>query len=230
MTQEFTNKKGEMQYQQTIQEIKENGFERFGLMSSWAWKNDPRRLCFTFSRYKFVSKMLEGSKNVIEIGCGDAFASRIVRQTVQSLTAIDFDPSFIEDALNNVSNLWPINIKEHDILSGPVEGLFDAGYSLDVLEHIPQNLEDLFLKNFISSIVSQGVVIIGMPSLQSQIYASYQSKIGHVNCKDQVDFKALMQKYFYNVFMFSMNDEVVHTGFQAMSHYNIALCCNKKSI
>jgi hypothetical protein len=28
--------------------------------------------------------------------------------------------------------------------------------------------------------------------------------------------------------MFSMNDEVVHTGYAAMSHYNLALCCGKK--
>jgi len=27
------------------------------------------------------------------------------------------------------------------------------------------------------------------------------------------EFRALMQKYFHHVFMFSMNDEVVHTGY-----------------
>ncbi len=227
MKEDIVSKKGEIQYQQAIRDIKENGFERFGLMSSWAWRDDPRRLAFTFSRYKFVSKMLAGRKDVVEIGCGDAFASRIVRQTVENLTAIDFDPSFIEDAKNNRSKEWPIIIKQHDMLEGALEGQYDAGYSLDVLEHIPKSLEDQFLQNFIASIIPEGVVIIGMPSLQSQSYASYKSKIGHVNCKDQTDFKKLMQKYFQNVFMFSMNDEVVHTGYEGMSHYNIALCCNK---
>ena len=72
-----------------------------------------------------------------------------------------------------------------------------------------------------------GVLIVGMPSLQSQAYASPQSKEGHVNCKDQGEFGALMKRYFHNVFMFSMNDEVVHTGYSAMSHYNLALCCSK---
>jgi hypothetical protein len=71
-------------------------------------------------------------------------------------------------------------------------------------------------------------LIVGMPSLQSQGYASPQSKIGHINCKDQNDFAALMRRYFHNVFMFSMNDEVVHTGYGPMSHYNLALCCGKK--
>jgi len=37
-----------------------------------------------------------------------------------------------------------------------------------------------------------------------------------------------MRRYFFKVFMFPMNDEVVHTGYSAMSHYNLALCCSKK--
>ena len=34
--------------------------------------------------------------------------------------------------------------------------------------------------------------------------------------------------YFNNIYMFSMNDEMVHTGYDAMSHYIFALACNKK--
>ena len=28
-----------------------------------------------------------------------------------------------------------------------------------------------------------------------------------------------MSKFFHNVFIFSMNDEVIHTGFYPMAHY-----------
>ncbi|CCQ53625.1 hypothetical protein CWATWH8502_2077 [Crocosphaera watsonii WH 8502] len=69
---------------------------------------------------------------------------------------------------------------------------------------------------------------MGMPSLESQAYASEGSKQGHVNCKTGKDLKALMLDYFHNVFMFSMNDEVVHTGFFPMSHYLFALGVGKK--
>ena len=34
----------------------------------------------------------------------------------------------------------------------------------------------------------------------------------------------ILEKYFKNVFLFSMNDEVVHTGFSKMAHYLICLC------
>jgi hypothetical protein len=37
-----------------------------------------------------------------------------------------------------------------------------------------------------------------------------------------------MQTYFHNVYAFSMNDEVVHTGYHAMAHYNLVLCCGKR--
>ena len=70
-----------------------------------------------------------------------------------------------------------------------------------------------------------GIVIIGMPSIESQAYASPQSKFGHVSCLTQTELRETLEQYFANVFIFSMNDELVHTGFAKMSHYNLALCC-----
>jgi hypothetical protein len=37
-----------------------------------------------------------------------------------------------------------------------------------------------------------------------------------------------MQQYFDHVFMFSMNDEVVHTGYFPMAQYLFALCTGVK--
>ena len=220
--------KGEAQYQEWIAKIRERGNERLGLMTSHAYHDDPKRLAFTLARYKFVAKMLSGARHVLEVGCGDGIATRIVVQEVGALTAVDFDTSFIEDANARMSERWPFTCRQHDMLEGPVPGGFDAAFSLDVLEHIPQEQEHVVLTNMLAPLVEHGVAIVGMPSLQSQTYASEQSKQGHVNCKDQRDFRTLMQRYFHNVFMFSMNDEVVHTGYAAMAHYSFALCCGKK--
>ena len=220
---------GEKQYRDFIRQVRRRGPERLGLMTSWAYIDDPKRLAFTFSRYKFVAKMLSGCEHVLEAGCGDGFATRIVVQEVKALTAVDFDPEFVEDANSRMGEHWRFVCRQHDMLHGPVEGRFDGAYSLDVLEHIAPEREHVFVTNMIVPVTEHGVVIIGMPSLQSQPYASAQSKEGHVNCKDQRELRKLMQRYFHNVFMFSMNDEVVHTGYDAMSHYNLALCCGKKT-
>jgi 2-polyprenyl-3-methyl-5-hydroxy-6-metoxy-1,4-benzoquinol methylase len=218
----------EKQYQLLLKYRKENGLETLGLMTSQAWLDDPRRLTFTLSRYKFVSKMLSGSKNVLEVGCADAFGTRIVLQEVDKLTATDFDPLFVEDTNKRKARRWPFECKVHDMLSAPFKGKFDGIYALDVLEHIDVSDEDLFLSNMLTSLTNHGTMIIGMPSLESQSYASPISKEGHVNCKSMPDLKETMQKYFHNVYMFSMNDEVVHTGYHKMAHYLIALCTSKK--
>ena len=201
-----------------------------GRMRNFDWHNDPRRLLFTLARYKFVSKMFDGYETVLEIGCGDAFATRIVQQTVKKVTATDFDPIFIEEIHDRRQHKWELDAHVHNMVLEPTKQSFDGIFSLDVLEHILQSDEDTFLKNTCLSLKSHGALIIGMPSLESQTYASEGSKIGHVNCKTGTDLRDLMRKYFHSVFMFSMNDEVVHTGFFPMAHYLFAVCCDKKQL
>lgn len=220
-----THREGEQQYGEMIAEIRKRGPERMGFMTSWAWLDDPKRLAFMLARYKFVAKMIGGTDKALEIGCGDGFGARVVAQSVGSLTAVDFDPEFIESARSLASDKYAIEFKRHDMLKGPVEGAFDACYLLDVLEHIEPKDEAVFLGNVMCSLRPAGVCIIGTPSLESQAYASKYSKLGHVNCKTQSDLRQTMRQFFANVFMFSMNDEVVHTGYGKMSHYNMALCC-----
>ncbi len=205
------------------------GFARLGLMSNYVWNDDPKRLVFVLSRYKFVAKMLAGSRRVLEVGCADAFGTRLVRREVSALTAIDIDPTFVEDARATNDERWPITCVVHDMLTGPVAGDFDGAYCLDVIEHITKETESDFVGNVVRSLSDTGVFIIGTPSLESQAYASPPSKAGHVNCKTGPELKALMQQFFHNVFVFSMNDEVIHTGFTPMAHYLIALGCHKRS-
>lgn len=218
----------EKQYQIMLEYRERHGLESLGLMTSQAWYDDPKRLTFTLSRYKFAAKMLAGCENVLEVGCADAFSTRIVVQEVKNLTAVDFDPLFVADTNARMSDKWKFKCLVHDMLKGPVAGSFDGMYSLDVLEHIIPENEDLFLRNMAASLTAHGTMVIGMPSLESQGYASPMSKEGHVNCKTMPDLKATMQRHFHNVYMFSMNDEVVHTGYHKMAHYIFALCCGKK--
>lgn len=206
----------------------ENKFGRseFGFMANESWNCDPKRTLFTLSRYKFVSKMFSGKNSVLEIGCADAFGTRIVRQTVKNVTAIDFDPIFINDAKKRNHKDWNIDLYVHDIIKKKFTGkkIFDCAFTLDVLEHIEKKHESKFINNIKNSLIPGSPVIIGIPSLESQKYASPQSKKGHVNCKTGEDFKKSLSKYFKNIFIFSMNDEVLHTGYFPMSNYLFALC------
>ena len=219
----------EPQYQVQVALRDTKGLTRLGLTANQVWHDDPRRLLFILARYKFVAKIVSGKQRVLEIGCGDAFGTRIVLQEVGAVCAIDFDPVFVKDVNERMEERWKFDCRVHDILSGPVDGPFDAAYSLDVIEHIPKADEQRFMSNIARSLDDNGVLIIGTPSIQSQVYASKPSREGHVNCKDHKEFKELMLKYFHNVFIFSMNDEVVHTGFYPMAHYLLALGVGKRS-
>lgn len=204
------------------------GTARLGVMNNHVWQNDPKRLAFTLARYKFVAKMLSERADVVEYGCGDAFGSRLVRQEVERLTVTDFDPEFIADIKARMAPPWTFEAMVHDIVEKPLVGSFDAAYALDMLEHIPATEEDRVLDHIKASLSEHGIVIIGMPSLESQAHASPQSRAGHVNCKTGRELRATMSRHFHTVLMFSMNDEVVHTGFFPMAHYLLAIGCSKR--
>tara|TARA_Y100000031_G_scaffold96823_1_gene106265 strand:- start:420 stop:1082 length:663 start_codon:yes stop_codon:yes gene_type:complete len=200
---------------------------RLGMMSSHRWRMDPKVLLFSMARYKFVAKLFSGKKDVLEIGCGDGWGSQIVIKEVGSIHCIDMDPLLIDECKSMVKN-DNISFEIMDISESSVYPPKDAAYMLDVLEHVEKEDEENLLINVSKSIELEGVCIIGMPSLESQIYASKPSRKSHVNCKSGDDFKKTLEKYFRNVFLFSMNDEIIHTGFNKMAHYLFGLCVGVK--
>ena len=192
---------------------------------------DPKHLVFTLSRYKFVAKLLKGKKRVCEIGCHEATGSLIVAKEIDHLTAIVFQHDVIEFCKKEYEQ-YNLNIGFHcmDALDElPGDTPFDAIFLLDVLEHIDPTQEDKLLKNIILNLAkNDGVLIIGIPSLESQAYASPVSKAQHINCKSLEDLRSLLTPLFGNVFMFGMNDEVLHTGFGPMCQYLFAVCTSPK--
>lgn len=204
-------------------EYKDEERIRLGMMSSHRWRMDPKVLLFSMARYKFIAKMLAGKKDVLEVGCGDGWGTNIVIREVGSIHCVDMDPVLVKES-EEMKMDDQITFALHDLRKSPVSPPRDAVYLLDVLEHLEKEDEDIFLKNIAASIIADGVCIVGIPSLESQEYASKPSRATHVNCKSGNDLKQTLEKYFKNVFLFGMNDEVVHTGFTKMSHYLLCLC------
>jgi 2-polyprenyl-3-methyl-5-hydroxy-6-metoxy-1,4-benzoquinol methylase len=191
-------------------------------------RSDPKRLLFLLSRYKFVSKILsENFKNVLEIGCGDGFGAPVVAQSVDMLTCVDIDPLQIKDNQMRLADFKNIEFIKHDFISSEIPNiLFDACFMLDVLEHIYPEEENIFIDNIIKNLEAEAVCIVGVPNKDAEKYASERSRLGHVNLKTQEDGALFLKKKFRFVFNFSMNDEVIHTGFTRMSNYNFHVCIN----
>lgn len=216
------------QYERCLDLKQAIGLTSLGLMTNQIWYDDPRRLSFLLARYKFVAKMLSGRRDVAEVGCGDAFGTRIVLQEVASVTVYDLDRIFIDDIRARMDERWPMQARVHDLVKGPLPQRYDGVFSLDVIEHIKREDEHAFLANLRGSLATAGVAIIGTSSMESQLYVSAANKEGYVSCKSGKELKILLERYFSQVLMFSMNDEVVHTGFHPMAHYLFAVCVNPK--
>jgi 2-polyprenyl-3-methyl-5-hydroxy-6-metoxy-1,4-benzoquinol methylase len=199
-----------------------------GPQLSYEYIHDAKHLCFSLSRYKFVSKILEGTDKVLEIGAGDGFKSKIVSQTVKNLTLSDYTDNYIKNNnINAKTNAQRYIV--HNFEEKKLNKRFSAIYALDVLEHINKKNEHKFITNILHSLNKNGILIFGCPSIESQKYASSISKLGHINCKNKYELKNQMLKYFNFCFPFSMNDEVLHTGFDKLSHYILVVCCGKKN-
>ena len=192
-----------------------------GPETSYSLLNDPKHLCFVLARYKFCSKILEGKQNILEIGCGDAFGTPIVAQNSNIVVAIDIDGEII-DSNRKLLKTNNVSFVQHDICDSCIycgDYKFDGAFAIDVIEHINPLLENDFMENSIRCLRDDGVYIIGTPNITASPFATEKSRTRHINLKGHQELRDLMSKYFNNVFLFSMNDEVVHTGFYPMAHY-----------
>lgn len=202
-----------------------------GPWTSYSLLVDPKHMSFVLARYKFVAKMLKQGGRTLEVGCGDGFGAPIVKQHSQEYVGVDVDQRLIDDNSHRLSTkIENMTFLLQDITSVNASNLgsFDTVFNIDVLEHLDADKEKPFLDASIGLLKDNGIYICGTPSAYSAQHASERSMIQHINLKTAPQKKELFEQYFDFVWIFSMNDEVVHTGYHQMAHYLFALCAGKK--
>jgi 2-polyprenyl-3-methyl-5-hydroxy-6-metoxy-1,4-benzoquinol methylase len=190
-----------------------------GPSSTSSMVDDPKHLLFTLARYKFAAKMLGDARDleVLEVGCSEGQGTPLLAQAAKRVVGIDFDEEAIRWAKNYETEHMSFQCRD---FRKDTVGRFDAVISIDVLEHVSARYERDFKPD--------GFCIIGTPNVTATRYSSAFSQIGHINLFDAPRLRQLFRQYFRNVFLFGMNDEVLHTGFAPLCHYLFVLCCNKK--
>ena len=166
-------------------------------------------------------------KTVLELGCSEGIGAPILTEEASGYLGVDLDKSSIETAQQNFQSEKMSFV--YDDFMGKSFGSFQTVVSLDVIEHIYAEHESCFFETICSNLAENGMAIIGTPNITSSPYASETSNAGHVNLYSLSRLKSVLQNYFHNVFPFGMNDETLHTGFAAMSHYILCVACNKKT-
>lgn len=191
--------------------------------------NSPRHLLFSLSRYKFAAKLLpiDSTVKVLELGCGEGLGTMMLAERGHTILGVDFDDDAVAHAQKTLTRP-NVSFQQSDFL-GKKFGVFDAVVSLDVIEHIAEPRDKVYVETITSNLSDEGFCVIGTPNDTATQYASKYSQIGHVNMFTAEKLYALLKPNFRNVFLFGMNDEVVHTGFYPMANYLLAVGCGKTS-
>ncbi len=199
-----------------------------GPWTSYSLRHDPKHMAFVLSRYKFCAKMLSGKERVLEVGCGDAFGSPIVAQEVKYLHCVDWEERNVVGNRRRLSCLKNVTFEVADVSTSKPQGEYDAIFNIDVIEHLEPDFEKSFMENMVGSLSSNGVMIVGTPNESASEHATHRSDHQHINLKNAKTLKELSERYFHNTFIFSMNDEVVHTGYYPMAHYLFSVGVGRK--
>jgi len=201
-----------------------------GRHASFNYLNNPRHLLHSLSRYKFSSKLIGKAQRVLEVGCSDGFCTNILAEVAGHVLAVDIDEDAIGEALDNpvADNVEFKCLDITDNTGFKEMGCFDAVVSMDVIEHILPEDQDVFLDAICRVLELEGMCIIGTPNATASQYASKASRDGHVNLFDAQRIEDALNDRFKKTLIFSMNDEVIHTGYHPMAHYLIGVGIFKK--
>ncbi|MGA1869727.1 MAG: class I SAM-dependent methyltransferase [bacterium] len=193
-----------------------------GAMTSHILLNDPEYMACILSRYKFCMRLLQGKSYILEVGCGDAFGTPIIAKAVKHLMCIDHIKGLIADNKKRLKSIENIEFHTMDIIKEVPDRIFDAAFSLNVIEYIEPDNEDIFINNICRCLSHDGVFIIGTPNCETVKYAT-DKVMPQINRKSHSALRRLLDKFFLNTFIFSMNDEIVYAGFYPFAHYFFGL-------
>ncbi|MEZ0367822.1 MAG: class I SAM-dependent methyltransferase [Candidatus Sericytochromatia bacterium] len=212
------------------------GSERIALGYHWSYnlRQDPKRLGFVLSRYKFAAKMACTGAHVLELGCSEGIGTPILAEFARSYTGVDMDARAIGEASANWGS-ESCRFAHADFMgrafdcppAGSQHG-FGAIVSMDVVEHIYPEYDALFWETVHTNLDPGGIAVIGTPNITSEPYASAASRQGHVNLYGAERLKAAMDSICHTSFLFGINDEMVHTGYHAMCHFLVAVGCYRR--
>jgi 2-polyprenyl-3-methyl-5-hydroxy-6-metoxy-1,4-benzoquinol methylase len=185
-------------------------------------ENNLLRFLIRLARYKFVAKMLRKTDRVLEIGSSSGLGSIFLSQHCQYVKGLEIKQTELDEA-RLVNRRKNVVFENADFFTFPIGEPYDAVVALDVIEHMPVEIGQKLVTTASKHLRPDGMLIIGTPSLYSYEYQSPLSKASHVKCYDLPELVDLFTLDFGRTLSFSMNDEMVHTGYHKMAWYYFVL-------
>lgn len=191
-------------------------------------QEDTLHFLIMLARYKFIIRNLRKQDRVLDIGCGCGIGSIFLGQHCRSVVGLDTKKYEI-DAAKSINQRDNVTFEMIDFFDYPRKEKYDVIVAIDVIEHMPKSKGYKFISKVAQHLSPNGMFAIGTPSRYSYKYQSELSKLGHIKLYSQEELATLMERYYKRVLSFSMNDEIVHTGFFKMAWYYFFLAFGPKS-
>lgn len=221
--------KREEQYDLLVADLYEK-YKEITLPSEYAFFMQENMLMFLIrlARYKFVARNLKSQDEVLEIGCGSGLGAVFLGQHCQTVRGLDVKKREIEEA-KSINRRNNVVFEIGDFFDYSEGSKYDVIVALDVIEHMSENVGSKLVGKTAKHLHNTGMLVLGTPSRYSHEYQSEFSKAGHVKLYDQQELVHLVETYYGRTISFSMNDEVVHTGFHKMAWYYFVLAFSPKT-
>ncbi|MFC1896823.1 class I SAM-dependent methyltransferase [Thermodesulfobacteriota bacterium] len=185
-------------------------------------QEDLLRLLVRLARYKFVARMIRHTDRILEVGCGSGLGSIFLSQHCAHVTGLDVKATEVKEALS-INRRENVTFRLGDFFEFPETERYDVIVALDVIEHMPEEEGQRLVNCMAGHLPPTGMAVVGSPSIHSYPYQGPLSRASHVRCYDQHELAALVDKCFGRTLVFSMNDEMVHTGFSKLAWYYFVL-------
>jgi 2-polyprenyl-3-methyl-5-hydroxy-6-metoxy-1,4-benzoquinol methylase len=190
-----------------------------------SFDESPLDFFILLARYKFAGRLIDRTANVLDAGCGHGLGSVMLGKFAGTVTGVDVDKDLIDycrDTYGHIKNLTfrVTDLRELSVL----DRKFDSVVCMDVIEHFTRTDGPSVINSLAGALKDYGTLIIGTPNVRSQEFASQRRKMSHPFEYDYETFRKLLSDSFHRVFIFSMTDEIVSTGFSQLAWYFMAVC------
>ena len=197
--------------------------QRPGALIEDLLSENPLMATIKLARYKFAARMLSKDDIVLDLGCGSGLSSHFFSsfcQNVIGLDASDEHQQYWDKLQNN-----KLSFVYQDVFSMSIEQPVTAIINLDFIEHFTKEDGAKIIKNSMDILhrSNGGMFICGTPSRFSSSYRAEHNKAHHLHEYEPDELHSLCREYFPRCLQFSMNDEVVHTGFNKLAWYTFVI-------
>jgi SAM-dependent methyltransferase len=179
---------------------------------------DPLSILFRLARYKFAYRQLRGHERVIDVGCGDGTGAYMLRQGCRQVIGISTDPDWFVPELRGRQD-ESFQLLRADVFEYANNEPFDVAVCLDVIEHLPSAHGPRLLDRLAGLLKADGRLFLGTPSAGTAQWRNKLSRRDHQHEYSREELQPMLNERFAHVIFFSMNDEIVHTGFDPLAWY-----------